>query len=204
MTTGVHWFDDVGAADVEEVGGKGANLGELTRAGLPVPGGFVVGSSAFLSAMEDGGVREELRRVFDEVRAAVDDSDALRRGSLRLQELVRGAGIGDVLAKEVTAAYRDLGHDVPVAVRSSATAEDTAGTSFAGMHETFANVIGEDAVLERVVDCWASLYGERVLAYRASQGLDAEPAIAVVVQRLVPSERAGVLFTANPTSGADR
>lgn len=202
MTTGVHWFDDVGAADVEEVGGKGANLGELRRAGLPVPGGFVVGSSAFLSAMEDGGVREELRRVFDEVRAAVDDSDALRRGSLRLQELVRGAGIGDVLAKEVTAAYRDLGHDVPVAVRSSATAEDTAGTSFAGMHETFANVIGEDAVLERVVDCWASLYGERVLAYRASQGLDAEPAIAVVVQRLVPSERAGVLFTANPTSGA--
>lgn len=202
MTTGIHWFGDIGAADVEEVGGKGANLGELTRAGLPVPGGFVVGSSAFLSAMEDGGVREQLRRVFDDVREAVDDSDALRRGSLRLQELVRGAGIGDVLAKEVAAAYRDLGHDVPVAVRSSATAEDTAGTSFAGMHETFANVVGEDAVLARVVDCWASLYGERVLAYRVSHGLGAEPAIAVVVQRLVPSERAGVLFTANPTSGA--
>src|SRR5690606_1875370 len=101
----------------------------------------------------------------------------------------------------ILAAYHRLGEDVPVAVRSSATAEDTAGTSFAGMHETFANVVGDDAVLARVVDCWASLYGQRVIAYRASQGLDEEPAIAVVVQQLVESERAGVLFTADPSTG---
>ena len=99
------------------------------------------------------------------------------------------------------AAYHRLGVDVPVAVRSSATAEDTAGTSFAGMHETFTNVVGDDALLERLVDCWASLYGERVIAYRAGQGLTEEPALAVVVQKMVASERAGVLFTADPSTG---
>lgn len=198
----IHWFGDIGAADVEEVGGKGANLGELTRAGLAVPGGFVVGAAAFLAAMDEGGVRAELRRRFDETRENADDAEALRDGAAALQELVGQAGIAELLAKEVVSAYRELGEDVPVAVRSSATAEDAAGTSFAGMHETFANVVGDGAVLARLVDCWASLYGERVIAYRASQGLDAEPAIAVVVQRLVDSERAGVLFTANPTTGA--
>ena len=90
---------------------------------------------------------------------------------------------------------------MPVAVRSSATAEDTAGTSFAGMHDTFANVVGDAAVIERLVDCWASLYGERVISYRASQGLTAEPAIAVVIQQLVDADRAGVMFTADPSTG---
>ena len=86
-------------------------------------------------------------------------------------------------------------------MRSSATAEDTAGTSFAGMHETFANVVGDDAVIARIVDCWTSLYGQRVIAYRAACGLTEEPSIAVVVQQLIASERAGVLFTADPSTG---
>ena len=114
---------------------------------------------------------------------------------------MRRAGVPGSLREQVLGAYRRLGDDVPVAVRSSATSEDTAGTSFAGMHETFANVVGGDAVLDRLVDCWASLFGERVIAYRAGRGLTEEPAIAVVVQRLVDAERAGVMFTADPSTG---
>src|SRR5690606_23368771 len=99
-------------------------------------------------------------------------------------------------------AYARLGDDVPVAVRSSATAEDTAGTSFAGMHQTFLNVIGVDALVQRVLDCWTSLFGERVISYRASQGLTEEPVIAVVVQQQIQSDVAGVMFTVDPASGA--
>jgi len=201
MNAWIAWFDELSATDTATAGGKGANLGELTRAGLPVPPGFVVTSAGYLTAMEDGGVRSELLAAFQEARRAADDPEALAERSERLRALVRKAGVPASLRDAILAAYHRLGEDVPVAVRSSATAEDTAGTSFAGMHETFANVVGDDAVLARVVDCWASLYGQRVIAYRASQGLDEEPAIAVVVQQLVESERAGVLFTADPSTG---
>ena len=119
----------------------------------------------------------------------------------RLRSLVRKAGIPNEVAAAVLDAYHHLGADAPVAVRSSATAEDAADTSFAGMHETFTNVVGDAAVLDRLVDCWASLYGDRVISYRVSQGITDEPAIAVVVQRMVDSERAGVLFCADPSTG---
>jgi pyruvate, water dikinase len=194
-------FASLRKVDTAVAGGKGANLGELTGAGLPVPPGFVVTAAGYLAAMEAGGVRDQLRSAFDEARAVADDPAELAERASKLRSLVRSAGVPDDVAAEVLAAYRGLGADVPVAVRSSATAEDTAGTSFAGMHETFANVIGDDAVLERLVDCWASLYGERVIAYRAGQGLTEEPVIAVVIQQLVESERAGVMFTADPASG---
>ena len=200
MTTAVAWFRDLRAGDTATAGGKGANLGELTSAGLPVPPGFVVTSAGYLAAMDAGGVRDDLRTAFEHALTTVDDPAALAATAEELRDLVRKAGIPEVLAGEVLDAYHRLGDDVAVAVRSSATAEDTAGTSFAGMHETFANVVGDDAVLRRLVDCWASLYGERVIAYRASQGLREEPAIAVVVQQLVPSERAGVLFTVDPAT----
>ncbi len=105
------------------------------------------------------------------------------------------------LTRHVERAYRELGEDPSVAVRSSATSEDTAGTSFAGMNSTFTNVSGRQDVLTRLVDCWASLYSPRVVAYRASNGMDEEPAIAVVIQRMVDSERSGVAFTADPSTG---
>jgi pyruvate,water dikinase len=197
----VKWLSDVRRADVATVGGKGANLGELTSGDFPVPPGFVVTAEGYLQAMDHGGVRAELAAIFSDVCDHVDDPEALREASERLQALVRKAGVPAGIAEEVVAAYRQLGPAVPVAVRSSATAEDTAGMSFAGMHETFANVIGETAVVERLVDCWASLYGERVISYRASQGSTAEPVIAVVVQRLVDADRAGVMFTADPSTG---
>ena len=200
MAATVIWFEDLGKADTATVGGKGANLGELAGAGLPVPPGFVVTADGYRQAMDAGGVRDELRALFDEARRH-DDPAELAAAADRLRSLVHKAGIPGGVAGAVLGAYHRLGHDVPVAVRSSATAEDTADTSFAGMHETFVNVVGDDAVLERLADCWASLYGDRVISYRASRGLTEEPAIAVVVQRMVDSERAGVLFCADPSTG---
>ncbi len=201
MTAPITWFQDLGRADTATVGGKGANLGEMAGAGLPVPPGFVVTAAAYLDAMDEGGVRADLIAVFDEARTHVDDLAALEQSAERLRALVRKAGVPPTLREPVLAAYHQLGTDVAVAVRSSATAEDAADTSFAGMHETFANVVGDAAVLERLVDCWASLYGERVITYRASRELADEPVIAVVVQQMVESERSGVLFCADPSTG---
>ena len=181
----VRWFADLGRTDTAEVGGKGANLGELTKAGLPVPPGFVVTASAYLASMDAGGVRAELQECFDDTRERADDPEALAQGAARLRDLVRKAGLRDDVRNAVREAFEQLGTDVAVAVRSSATAEDTAGASYAGMHETYANVVGETAVLDRVLDCWISLYGERVISYRAGRGFTEEPAIAVVVQRMV-------------------
>lgn len=195
----VRGFADLGKNDTEVAGGKGANLGELTRAGLPVPPGFVVTAAAYLAALDEAGVRARIReRVL-----ALDPNrpDALAADSEALRALVRQAGLPARVREEVLAAYRALGPGARVAVRSSATQEDTAGSSFAGMNETFTNVAGDDAVVDAVIRCWMSVWGKRVVSYRASQGLTDEPAIAVVVQRMVDSERSGVMFTADPASG---
>jgi pyruvate,water dikinase len=201
----VVWFRDLGAADLATAGGKGANLGELAGGGFPVPPGFVVTADGYLEAMDEGGVRADLAELFLDARQGADDPSTLASAAQELRALVRKAGVPPGVARDVLDAYHRLGADVPVAVRSSAIGEDTAGTSFAGMHETFANVVGDDAVLERLVDCWASLYGERVIAYRAGRGITDEPVIAVVVQQLVDADRSGVMFTADPaTSDRDR
>jgi pyruvate,water dikinase len=192
-------LDQITKDDVEIAGGKGANLGELIHAGLPVPPGFVVTAPAYLDAMERGGVRDTLRTRVAE--AATADGAALDRLSQELRQLVADAGMPDDLGAAVVAAYNRLGPDVFVAVRSSATAEDSADSSFAGMNETFTNVRGAAELIERVVDCWASLFRARACSYRISQGLESEPAIAVVVQAMVDSERSGVMFTADPSTG---
>jgi pyruvate,water dikinase len=194
-------FDEIGLDNVGTVGGKGANLGELTRAGLPVPPGFVVTTAGYLAALEHADLRDEIRADFEAARVKSDDAAELHERAGELRGLVRRAGVPVAVADAVRAAYRELGDDVPVAVRSSATGEDTGGTSFAGMHETFANVIGETAVLERLSECWASLFGERVIAYRASRGIDEEPTIAVVIQQLVNADRSGVMFSVDPSTG---
>lgn len=196
----VAWFGDLGKADVPRVGGKGANLGELTRAGLPVPPGFAITAQAYLDAMDEGGVR---RALVDEVMAADTDSPAaLDAAAERIRGLVHTAGVPAALRVAVTAAYAELGDTPFVAVRSSATAEDTGSTSFAGMNATYTNVRGPEELLERVVDCWASLWSPRVIAYRASQQLAEEPAIAVIVQQMVESDASGVMFTADPATGS--
>lgn len=198
-TDEIRWFSDLGSKDVDVVGGKGANLGELTRAGFPVPDGFVVTAQAYLAAMDRTGMRDRLRDLATDI--AADDPAALAAAAHELQAVVRSAGVPDDLRQAIVDSYEQLGEQVAVAVRSSATGEDTADTSFAGMNETYTNVIGADTLIERIVDCWASVYGERVVAYRDRRGIGDEPAIAVVVQRMVRSERSGVLFTADPATG---
>lgn len=195
----VAWFEHLSRSDVPRVGGKGANLGELTRAGLPVPAGFVVTADAYLRAMDAAGVRGAL---LEKVAAVdIDVPESLSAASAELQALVRGAGMPEDIATAVREAHARLGGGTAVAVRSSPTAEDTASTSFAGMNETFTNVRDGDELITRVVDCWASLWSPRVVAYRAARGLTDEPAIAVVVQRMVDSEASGVMFTADPATG---
>ena len=196
----IRWFGEIGLTDVSLVGGKGANLGELTTAGLPVPPGFVVTAAAYLEAVSGSGVRARLARLMSELNA--DDPISLTETQRAAREEIMATPIQAEVADAIENAYRTLGHEVAVAVRSSGTTEDAGDSSFAGMNASFTNVIGLPNVLARVKDCWASLYGERVLAYRAEQHLTEEPAIAVIIQKMIFSEVSGVMFTADPTNGA--
>lgn len=197
----VRALSEIRAADDVSAGGKGANLGELAAAGFPVPGGFVVLREGYWAAMEHGGVREELARLHADTLTVGDDPDRLADNCRRMQDLVRKVTLSPEVRDAVLEAYAALGSDATVAVRSSATGEDSADASFAGMNASFTNVSGEAAVLDRLVDCWASAFSPRVVTYRAERGFTGEPAIAVVVQRMVEVERAGVIFTADPRSG---
>ena len=197
--TTVRWFGDLTLADVGEVGGKGANLGELTAAGLPVPPGFVVTAGAYRDAMVAAGVDTELAVLA--ASADPDDPPSLATAAAEAQRVIRSVRIPEHLVNAVRAAYRALGPTGPVAVRSSATDEDSGDTSFAGMNATFTDVVGSQAVVDAVRGCWASLYGERVLAYRAARHTGSEPAIAVIVQTMVESESSGTVFTADPSTG---
>ena len=185
VTTYTRRFDELGAADVEQAGGKGANLGELTRAGLPVPPGFVVVTAAYdafvaahgLQARIDAGEPSGIRAAFE------------------------AAAMPEPVAAAVTGALTELGTG-PVAVRSSATVEDVADASAAGQQDTYLNVEGQDAVLDAVVRCWASLFTDRALAYRASHRTARDGVrLAVVVQRMAGADASGVMFTANPSNG---
>lgn len=204
-TQAVRPLSALARTDVPWAGGKGANLGELTRAGLPVPPGFVVGAPAYAALCEEGELRAHLTRLL--AGLDVDDTAALEAHAEQARALVLGTRVPEPVEQAIRAAYAGLckaeGEDVPVAVRSSATAEDTASASFAGMNETFLNVRGADAVVQAVRDCWASLFGARTIFYRAKRELSqAEMDIAVVVQRQLDARRAGVMFTIDPASGA--
>lgn len=189
-------------ADAEDAGGKGANMGELVAAGLPVPHGYVLLREAYRQSMRAAGVDAELRALHDEALHAVGDSGRLAELCSRMQELVSKAGLADTVVAAALAGYRRLGNRVAVAVRSSATGEDGRDASFAGMNATSTNIAGEDALCKAIVDCWMSLFSPRVVAYRTSRHFTGEPAMAVVVQTMIESEKAGVAFTADPSSGA--
>ncbi|MCT9095752.1 phosphoenolpyruvate synthase [Haloarchaeobius sp. HME9146] len=195
----VLWLDEIRASDLEAVGGKGASLGELTAAGLPVPPGFVVTAGTYRKFIEEAGIDEEL---FEAVDVDVDDSKALAAAEERASELILGTPFPDELREEILAAYREVDDgEAFVAVRSSATAEDLPDASFAGQQETFLNVT-EDELLERVRECWASLFTQRAIYYRQQQGFDhADVNIAVVVQLMVDAEKSGVMFTSHPSTG---
>ena len=157
-------------------------------------------AAAYLEAISGSGARKRLARLLSELNA--DDPISLTETQRAAREAIMATPIPAGIADAIESAYRTLGHDVAVAVRSSGTTEDAGDSSFAGMNASFTNVIGLSNVLARVKDCWVSLYGERVLAYRAEQHLTEEPAIAVIVQKMIFSEVSGVMFTADPTTGA--
>jgi pyruvate,water dikinase len=177
----VRRLDQVGAGDLDTVGGKAANLGELVRAHFPVPDGFVLTTDAYTSAA---------------LAAGTGPANPSQAG-----DKLRTADVPEHIARATLAAYTALGGGA-VAVRSSATAEDLPGASFAGQQDTYLNVTGEDALLEAVRRCWASLWNERAVAYRAANAIDNHGvSLGVVVQRMVPASAAGVIFTADPLTG---
>jgi pyruvate,water dikinase len=198
----VAWLEDVRSTDVDGVGGKAASLGELTAAGLPVPSGFVVTAGTYREFIENAGIDEEL---FSAVDVDHEDTEALRDAHERAHELIMETPVPDDVREGILSAYRNLGDGERfVAVRSSATAEDLPDASFAGQQETFLNV-QEDDLIERVKECWASLFSQRAIYYRNRQGFPhAEVDIAVVVQEMVPAEKSGVLFTSHPSTGEPR
>ncbi|ELZ27267.1 phosphoenolpyruvate synthase [Halogeometricum pallidum JCM 14848] len=198
----VVWLDDVRADDIDTVGGKGASLGELTSAGLPVPPGFVVTAGTYRSFIEEAGIDEEL---FDAVDVDHEDSAALKTAHERAHELIMETPVPEEVGEEILATYDDISDgEAFVAVRSSATAEDLPDASFAGQQETYLNVQKDD-LLQRVKECWASLFSQRAIYYRNRKGFPHRDVdIAVVVQEMVDAEKSGVMFTSHPSTGDPR
>ena len=199
----VKWFEELGKTDVAKAGGKGANLGELVKAGLPVPPGFVVTAQAYQLFITESGLSQKIARYIEDLN--VDDTSQLQGRAKEIQELITGTDMPAKIRSEIIKAYdelskRDAVKAQFVAVRSSATMEDSEQASFAGMNATFLNVHGKEDLIKKVKECWASLYGGRVIFYRAKKQFFEEPVIAVVVQKMVNSDKAGVMFTANPSN----
>jgi pyruvate,water dikinase len=189
-------------ADVPRVGGKGANLGEMTAAGLPVPPGFIISIEAYRQFYESNELG--LRVAAELATLEPDDPASLEHSAGVLEQLVLTATVPDTVRLEIERAYDALVElERPgrrVAVRSSATAEDTARFTFAGMFESYLNVLGKPALIDKVKACWASTFGARVLFYRIEQGLPAEMPVAVIVQRMINAEKSGVIYTADPAT----
>jgi pyruvate,water dikinase len=181
-------------------GGKGANLGELIKAGFDVPSGFVITTAAYDFLLQTNGLQAIIQEMLTSLQT--DNPASVTGISQQIRDAIQYASIPDPIADEALKAYRQL-EGGAVAVRSSATAEDLPEAAFAGQQETFLNVIGEQALLDAVRACWASLWSERAVLYRAHQNVDqVSIKLAVVVQKMVPVDVAGVMFTANPVSGA--
>ena len=193
------WFAEVGKDDVGLAGGKGANLGEMTRAQIPVPPGFIVTVDAYRRFLEASGLRPTIQKLVSPLD--YNDSAQLQRVSRQIKDRIVTVPVPEDIVRDIKEAYRKLGGGA-VAVRSSATAEDLKEASFAGQQATFLNVTGEDAVVEAVRGCWASLFEARAIFYRNDQGFDhLSVAIAVPVQRMVQSKRSGVMFTVETDTG---
>ncbi|KKU38022.1 MAG: Phosphoenolpyruvate synthase, partial [Candidatus Amesbacteria bacterium GW2011_GWA2_47_70] len=196
----VKWFKDLSKEDVAIAGGKGANLGELTQAGIPVPPGFVVLSSAYYKFLEDNKLRPQIHRIL--ATCDVLDPAQLEPAAKKIQKLMRAASVPAEVAREIFQNYAKLGSKTAVAVRSSATAEDLPEASFAGQQESYLNIIGDANVVAKVKACWMSLFGARSIFYREQQKFDHfKVGIAVPVQTMVQSEISGIIFTVDPITG---
>jgi pyruvate,water dikinase len=192
-------LEEIDEEQVSLVGGKAANLGELARIdGVRVPPGFCVTTNAFRRIMREVGLDDQLDRLS---RLGPDDRDAIRMVSADIRRAIEGIAIPDDMAASIARALARLAPQAACAVRSSATAEDLPTASFAGQQDTYLNIAGSTAILDHVCRCWASLFTERAVTYRARNSFDHHKAhMAVVVQQMVLPEAAGILFTADPVT----
>ena len=204
----VSWFEDCDNESVPLVGGKCASLGELIHAGVRVPPGFALTTEGYRRFMAGSGVQREVRALLDDLGSGeLDDLEALERASARIRALIEAQPFPEEIEDLVAEGYRKLSlracmPAVAVAVRSSATAEDLPGASFAGQQDTYLWIRGIDGVLEHMRRCISSLYTARAIAYRARQGYAGEDvAISVGVQKMANAYTAGVMFTVHPANG---
>ncbi len=210
------WFKQVSKDDVNIVGGKGANLGEMSHAALPIPPGFVITAGCYKDFIERTNIKYKILNLVNSIK--VSDTDQLEAIALKIQKLITSTEIPKDIAEEILEYYTSLSatdagsteellsSDRPlfVAIRSSATAEDLAEASFAGQQASFLNVKGNEQVIKAVRDCWASLYTGRAIYYRVRNNFDhSKVFIAVVVQKMVDSRASGVMFTVNPATNDD-
>ncbi|MCZ3366212.1 MULTISPECIES: phosphoenolpyruvate synthase [Methanobacterium] len=204
----VEFFEELGKEDVDVAGGKGANLGELTNAGINVPPGFVITSETYDKFIKETGIFDEIMSILDAID--VNDTKELQGASARIKEIIMKAYVPDDIRTTIIEAYNALCQRIGkenafVAIRSSATAEDLPEASFAGQQDTFLNIRGPEDVLIYVQKCWASLFESRAIFYREENNFDhSKVYIAVVVQEMVNAEKAGVMFTVHPSTGEEQ
>lgn len=199
MPKHILWFDQADKNDIPLVGGKGANLGEMTKAGIPVPPGFIVTSAAYYDFIEHNKLKHKIRDLMHQVD--VENSKLLNEASKLIKRAIIASQIPSEVADQIRKSYKKMGggKDILVAVRSSATAEDLPDASFAGQQETYLNISSEEAVLNHVRMCWASLFEARAIYYREQKKFDHfRVGIAVPVQKMVQSDVSGVMFTLDP------
>ena len=200
-------FEDLNKSDIGIAGGKGANLGELTQAGIPVPPGFVVTAQAYEYFMDEAGINDSVMSILDEID--INDTKALQAASEEIKKIIVESPIPEDLVLFIREYYNELCQrvgedDTDVAIRSSATAEDLPEASFAGQQDTFLHVSGDDEVIEYIRKCWASLFEARAIFYREENNFEhSKVYIAVVVQKMANADKAGVMFTVNPSTGEE-
>lgn len=196
----IRFFKDIDKHDTPLVGGKGANLGEMTKAGFPVPNGFAITIDAYDQFLEEN----EIAKKIYEILASTDVNDPAQLGaaSIKIQKMVINGKLPDEVSKEIISSYKKLSGFMKkalVAVRSSATAEDAGDTSFAGQQASFLNIVGEANLLLKVKECWASLFTARSIFYRVENKIKHESVkISVIVMKMVQSEVSGVMFSIDP------
>jgi pyruvate,water dikinase len=198
----IMWFNEIRKNNLSEVGGKGANLGEMAANGFPVPSGFVVTSGAYFVYINHNKIGDVIKEMTSDLD--VENTDELAKASERIKLRILSGEIPQQLRQEIINAYRSMiqaGREPYVAVRSSATAEDLPEASFAGQQETYLNIKGPENVVQAVKECWASLFGARSIYYRTTNKFDhMKVGLAAVVQQMVQSEKAGVMFSVDPVS----
>ena len=200
-------FEELSKSDIGIAGGKGANLGELTQAGIPVPPGFVVTAQAYEYFMDEAGINDKVMGILEKID--INDTKALQAAAEEIKKIIIESPIPDELILFIREYYNELcqrvgEEDTDVAIRSSATAEDLPEASFAGQQDTFLHVSGDDEVIEYIRKCWASLFEARAIFYREENNFEhSKVYIAVVVQKMAIADKAGVMFTVNPSTGEE-